>query len=415
MPDQATEAVPRHRVVEWYVAAVAAIALGLTGAVVALGHDIVPPSKGIYVAIFCVLLFVGESGPRLLRFLDGGQVTPGWAFAFSIVLLGSPIVAIAAMAACTLYLDVRDRKPAIKVVFNTAQISASLAAGAIVLELMGLRGSITDTGRLSGRFGIGILLAGTLVFAANGLFTALVLALHYRTSLRSVMSRSFFLSISADAALLALSPIFVVAIEYSLLMLPLLGVTAVLVYKSTQQALKRAHEANHDGLTHLLNRRTFDTNLAGYLESKGDEVHGAVLLMDLDGFKEINDQLGHQAGDMVLIGIAEQLTRAAPDSAVVARVGGDEFAVLLPNVQSESETMAMVEKIRLEFTQPIVVDGFPLSVGASVGLAFVPSDGNTPEELLNAADAAMYRAKRNRTGVECYKSVKSLSSRGGLG
>ncbi|MGZ4680215.1 MAG: putative bifunctional diguanylate cyclase/phosphodiesterase, partial [Ilumatobacteraceae bacterium] len=171
----------------------------------------------------------------------------------------------------------------------------------------------------------------------------------------------------------------------------------------------------HDGLTHLLNRRTFDTNLTGYLESKSDDVHGAVLLMDLDGFKEINDQLGHQTGDMVLIGIADQLTKAAPDSAVIARVGGDEFAVLLPDVGSESETMAMVERLRAEFTRPIVVDGFPLSVGASVGMAFVATDGNTSEELLNAADAAMYRAKRNRTGVESYKAVRLQTSRGGLG
>ena len=415
MADRTTDTGSGLGIVEWYVAAVATIAVGLTGLVYVLGNDVVAPSKGIYVAIFCALLFIGESGPRLLRFVDGGQVTPGWAFAFSIVLLGSPIIAIGAMAGCTLYLDLRDHKSLTKVVFNTAQISASLAAGALVLQLLGLRGAITDAGPLSARWGLGILAAGVLVFSANALLTCIVLALHYRTGMRSIISRSFFLSISADAALLALAPIFVVAIEYSLLMLPLLGVTAVLVYRSTQQALERAHEASHDGLTHLLNRRTFDTNLTGYLESRSDDAQGAVLLMDLDGFKEINDQLGHQTGDMVLIGIAEQLTKAAPDSAIIARVGGDEFAVLLPDIGSESETMALVEKLRADFTRPIVVDGFPLSVGASVGMAFVATDGNTSEELLNAADAAMYRAKRNRTGVESYKAVRSHSSRGGLG
>jgi diguanylate cyclase (GGDEF)-like protein len=229
-----------------------------------------------------------------------------------------------------------------------------------------------------------------------------------------MMGRSFFVSISADGALLALSPIFVVAIEYSLLMLPLLGVMALLVYQSTQQALKRAYEANHDGLTHLLNRRTFDNHLQGFLDTKNDDLRGAVLLMDLDGFKGINDQFGHQTGDQVLIGIAEQLTRAAPDSAVIARVGGDEFAVLLPEVGSEESTLAMVERLRNEFIRPIVVDGFPLSVGVSIGLAFVPADGRTPDDLLKAADAAMYRAKRYRTGVESNSTVGPRSALGGL-
>ena len=399
--------------IDLYVAAVAVVARRIDGPGLFLGGDIVPPSKGVYVAIFCASLFVSESR-AWFRFGDGSQVTPGWAFAFSIVLLGSPLVAIAAMAACTLYTDAREHKSATKIVFNAAQMTASLAAGALVLQLLDLRVPITDSGRLSYRWGIGVLASAALVFTANGLMTCVVLALHYKTSVRTMMGRSFFVSISADGALLALSPIFVVAIEYSLLMLPLLGVTAVLVYQSTQQALKRAYEANHDGLTHLLNRRTFDDHLRGFLGSRTEDRRGAVLLMDLDGFKGINDQLGHQTGDQVLIGIADQLTRASPDSAVIARVGGDEFAVLLPDVGSEEATLEMVEKLRDEFVRPIVVDGFPLSVGVSIGMAFVPADGRTPDDLLTAADAAMYRAKRYRTGVESRNSAGSRSARGGL-
>jgi diguanylate cyclase (GGDEF)-like protein len=416
VPDSSINQDPRHRLVDVYVAAVAVVAVALTGVVFALGRGgIVPPSKGVYVAIFCGLLFIGETRTKWFRFGDGGQVTPGWAFAFSIVLLGSPIVAIAAMAACTLFVDLRDHKSLTKIVFNAAQITASLAAGAIVLQLLGLRSPITDAGRLSYRWGIGIVVSGALVFTANGLLTCIVLALHYKTSLRSMMGRSFFLSISADGALLALSPIFVVAIHFSLMMLPLLGVTALLIYQSTQQALKRAHEASHDGLTHLLNRRTFDNHLSGFLASNDDDVRGAILLLDLDGFKEINDRLGHQTGDRVLLGVANQLSRSAPEAAVVARLGGDEFAVLIPDVGSDASTMAIVEQLRTELTRPIVVDGFPLSVGVSIGLAFAPTHGRTPEDLLSAADVAMYRAKRYRTGVESYKALGSRPERGRLG
>ncbi len=416
MPDSSTNQDSRHRLVDAFVASVAIVAIALTSLVFALGpNGVIPPSKAVYVIIFCALLFIGETRTMWFRFGDGGQVTPGWAFAFSIVLLGAPIIAIAAMAACTLYVDLRDRKSLTKIVFNAAQITASLAAGALVLALMGLGSPITDAGRLSYRWGIGIVVAGALVFIANGMLTCVVLTLHYKTSLRSMMGRSFFLSISADGALLALSPIFVVAIHFSLMMLPLLGVTALLIYQSTQQALRRAHEANHDGLTHLLNRRTFDNHLSGFLASNPDDVRGAVLLLDLDGFKEINDRLGHQTGDMVLIGIAEQLARSAPEAAVVARLGGDEFAVLIPDVGSEASTMAIVEQLRAELTRPIVVDGFPLSVGVSIGLAFAPTHGRTPEDLLSAADVAMYRAKRYRTGVESYKALGSRPERGRLG
>src|SRR4029079_19396607 len=197
-------------------------------------------------------------------------------------------------------------------------------------------------------------------------------------------------------ALLALAPIFVVAIHFSLLMLPLLGITALLVYQSTQQALRRAHEASHDDLTQLLNRRTFDNRLAGFLASNADEIRGALLLLDLDGFKEINDRLGHQTGDMVLLGVAEQLRKSAPPGALVARLGGDEFAVLIPEVGSDASTMALVEQLRNEITRPVVVDGFPLSVGVSIGLAFAPTHGRTPGDLLRAGDVSVSRAKQDR-------------------
>jgi diguanylate cyclase (GGDEF)-like protein len=405
----------KRTLVDVYVAAVAVVAVALTAAVYAMAGDhILSPGKGVYVAVFCGLLFIAETR-QWFRFGDGGKVTPGWAFAFSIVLLGSPLIAIAVMAVCTVLVDLRDRKSLTKVVFNAGQITASLAAGALLLQLFGLDVPITDAGRLSYRWGIGIIVSGALVFTANGLLTCVVLTLHYKTSLRSVMGRSFFLSVSADGALLALSPIFVVAIHFSLMMLPLLGVTAVLIYQSTQQALRRTHEASHDGLTHLLNRGTFDDHLSGFLSSNSDDARGAVLLLDLDGFKEINDRLGHQTGDMVLLGIADQLTRSAPEAALVARVGGDEFAVLIPDVGSEASTMAIVEQLRTELTRPIVVDGFPLSVGVSIGLAFAPTHGRTPEDLLSAADVAMYRAKRYRTGVETYKALGARPERGRLG
>ena len=399
-----------------YIALVALVAIGLTTLVGLNQASMVASGKLIYVCMFAVLLFAGETRGAWFRFGDGGEVSPGWAFAFSIVLLGSPIVAVGAMAICTLFVDLRERKSLSRVIFNVGQITASLAAGALVLQLFGLTKPLTDSGRPSSGFALAMLLGGALVFTSNGLLICLVLALHYKTSVRSMMGRSFFLSISADGALLALSPIFVVALTFSLYMLPLLGVTALLIYQSTQQALKRAHEANHDSLSGLLNRRTFDQHLAGFLDSNRDSDRpGALLLLDLDGFKEINDRLGHQTGDRVLKGIADQLSRSAPEAAMIARLGGDEFAVLLPSVESELGLLAEAERLRSDLVQPIDVDGFPLSVGVSMGLAMIPRDGRTAEEALGAADIAMYRAKRYRTGVEIYRTIGSRAERGRLG
>ena len=111
MPESSSNQDSKHRVVDVFVGSVALVAVALTVLVYLNGDDsIVPPSKGVYVAIFCGLLFIGETRTKWFRFGDGGQVTPGWAFAFSIVLLGAPVVAIAAMAACTLFVDVRDHK-----------------------------------------------------------------------------------------------------------------------------------------------------------------------------------------------------------------------------------------------------------------------------------------------------------------
>lgn len=416
MADNSSIRPARNGWLDAYIGAVALVAAGLTAVVWSKQASFVADGKLTYVCIFSVLLFVGETRGAWFRFGDGGEVSPGWAFAFSIVLLGSPVVAIGAMAVCTIYVDLHERKTASKVVFNVVQITASLAAGAVVLQLFGLTKPLTESGTPSTGFALAMLLAGALVFTTNGVLICIVLAIHYKTSVRSMMGRSFILSISADGALLALSPIFVVAITFSLYMLPLLGVTALLIYQSTQQALKRAHEANHDSLTGLLNRRTFDQHLTGFLDSNRDpENPGAVLLLDLDGFKEINDRLGHHTGDMVLDGIAVKLTHCSPEASVIARLGGDEFAVLLPTAESETAVMAVAERLRSDLTEPIEVAGFPLSVGVSIGLAMIPRDGRTAEEALGAADIAMYRAKRYRTGVEMYKTIGSRAEKGRLG
>lgn len=398
----------RRNALDVYVIVISGLAVALMAITVAADlHDTDTSARWLPIGLFVVLLVLGETR-TWFRFGDGGEVTPGWAFAFSIVLLGSPTVAAVAIGGCTLFIDLVDRRGLQKSSFNVAQVMVSLTAGALLLRPFGIDGPMTASGSIAVKEAIGVMVAGAVVFFTNALLTCMVLSLYHRTSLRSMLGRDFMLSITADGALLALSPIFVVVISYSLLLVPLLGVTAFLVYRSTQQAIQKAHEANHDSLTKLLNRRAFANHVEGFLGSHSDtSPRGAIVLLDLDGFKGVNDRLGHDVGDRLLRGVADHLTAAAPRGSVVARLGGDEFALLAPDAGDDDEALAMAEHLRRRISRPIDIDGFPLQVGASVGVAFAPLHGRTPADLLSAADIAMYRAKRYRSGVELFRAAGS--------
>ena len=163
-----------------------------------------------------------------------------------------------------------------------------------------------------------------------------------------------------------------------------------------------AHLAYHDSLTDLPNRALFLERLEqAILRSQRDGRGLAVLLIDLDGFKEVNDALGHHAGDLVLQEVAMRLRGALRASDTVARLGGDEFAVLLPGTDVNRAELA-ARKVLHDLEPPFVADGRPLMVSASIGIAGVPWHAATGEELLQKADSAMYVAKSDRTGYVAY-------------
>ena len=226
------------------------------------------------------------------------------------------------MASTSLFVDVRHHKGLLKIVFNVSQIAVTLSLGALVLHASGVSDGITGTDRLPIHMGLGIVAGGFVIFLVNGLLTASVISIHQGIGLLTMMRSGFVLSMAVDGALLALAPVFVIAIQFSMLMLPLLAITAFLVFHSAKTALRREHEANHNPLTMLLNRRAFDDRLASALDTMSDDLHPLVLIMDLDRFKDINDRLGHPIGDKLLRSFAERLERALPARASVAASAG---------------------------------------------------------------------------------------------
>ena len=163
------------------------------------------------------------------------------------------------------------------------------------------------------------------------------------------------------------------------------------------------YQATHDMLTGLGNRYYFSRKVSEALKEQSDEQAGfAVYLLDLDRFKEVNDGLGHLAGDHVLRVIAARIANACGDQVICARWGGDEFVILerldVAEVEVEEFATQLVEELR----KPIDLDSGPVSLGASVGIALCPEHGKTAEQLLEHADIAVYRAKSRKTGVSVY-------------
>lgn len=174
-------------------------------------------------------------------------------------------------------------------------------------------------------------------------------------------------------------------------------ITAHLRTLREQDRQRLALLASLDDLTGLGNRRTFESRLTeacARCERSGNRL--AVFYIDLNGFKRINDDLGHQAGDQVLRTVAERLRAAVRMHDTVARLGGDEFAVILEPVKSAESMGTMSAKLRQLILEPVTFAGLTLPVSASIGYAMYPDHGMQPEELLRTADANMYREKYQR-------------------
>jgi diguanylate cyclase (GGDEF)-like protein len=150
--------------------------------------------------------------------------------------------------------------------------------------------------------------------------------------------------------------------------------------------------ADTDPLTGLLNRRALDVRLDEEIAGAGPDTIFAVALLDLDGFKPVNDRYGHATGDILLCEVADRLRRASGDQAIVARLGGDEFAILAP-AGSAIAVSAMAGHMLAALVPQHRIGGQDIRIGASIGVARWPADGRTPDALFETADRALYAAK----------------------
>jgi len=169
------------------------------------------------------------------------------------------------------------------------------------------------------------------------------------------------------------------------------------------QAEVNEHQALHDALTDLPNRTLFHDRVHQALAAaRREHVPAAVMIMDLDRFKEVNDTLGHASGDELLKQVGLRLRDSLRDSDTVSRLGGDEFGVLLPKVLDAEAAAAVARKLRTTLEEPFTLHGLALQMEASIGIALFPDHGADVQSLLQRADVAMYVAKEHPAGCEVY-------------
>ncbi|MFN2540531.1 MAG: putative bifunctional diguanylate cyclase/phosphodiesterase [Mycobacteriales bacterium] len=183
---------------------------------------------------------------------------------------------------------------------------------------------------------------------------------------------------------------------------------AYLYDDARSEAAKQAHEACHDPLTGLANRTLLNAVIAEAMAAADGTT--ALLPLDLDHFKEINDTLGHAAGDLVLVEVAHRLRRAVRAGDLVARLGGDEFAVLLTGLADPAQAEPVATQLLAALNEPVEYEGLHLAVDASIGIACHPEDAREAEELFRRCDVAMYQAKLDRGAWLRYDPLRDDTS-----
>jgi diguanylate cyclase (GGDEF)-like protein len=237
-----------------------------------------------------------------------------------------------------------------------------------------------------------------------------------KTRLPTALRRSLLRQGLVAVALLGISPLIAVVAVHQPLVLPLFAVPLIALDSTLWIARARAEEALRDPLTGLPNRQWLLERTWSALDTADrTEQRSALVLIDLDRFRSVNDTLGHLAGDRLLLQIAERLRAALPRGAEAARLGGDEFAVLLPLADSTTSAMRAARALVSALGSPLDLDGLTLVLEASAGVAVFPEHAREAEGLLRRADVAMYEAKRDRTGVEVYEAKRDSNTPDRLG
>ena len=386
-----------------FVAVVSAAGMALVAGIVLRDADSLITGLDGLVALFAIAILVAELFPLDVPGHEG-QATFSTTFAFALLLARGIedviVIHVATVVAADL---IRRRQPA-KLVFNASQYALSWGAAGAVL-LLARPGVTGDSGLEYLELAAipGVVAAAATFLLVNVALASTPPALAGGASPLASMLGDLSFQVISTAVLLALVPAVLIVADYDLALIPLLWIPLVAIELGGRQAVINQHQATHDTLTGLPNRAHLHARLASALQQSavgGGEV--GVLMMDLDGFKEINDTLGHHHGDLLLQRVAQRLSEQTRPSDLVARLGGDEFAILLPATTGVADCAGVARRVLDGLEGPMSVKGVDLDVRASIGVAVSPMHAADVDSLLSCADMAMYHAKESRSGWAVY-------------
>ena len=330
------------------------------------------------------------------------------------VLLLPPSLSITAAGAAMLVDQLVGRAGLRKTVFNVSSVMLTVGVSAMVADWAGLQ---PDTlGRPDQWQQVpAFLLVAAVYYAATNLLVSTIVSISSGTPIRRSLFDNATFAVPAElgvcgigalvALLWVLSPPWILLILFPAV---ISQVTLMYISSSKRKSEQLHHQAHHDLLTGLPNRSSLMLRLEEMLARTSANPF-ALLLLDLDRFKEVNDTFGHQAGDVLLRQIGPRLRGVLRASDVLARLGGDEFALLLPETGAAA-AVGVAEKLLHALDEPFGVDGYEFQIGGSIGIASFPVDGLSPTDLMRRADVAMYAAKRANLGTAVYATELDVNT-----
>jgi diguanylate cyclase (GGDEF)-like protein len=351
-------------------------------------------------AVLAAGVVLGEMLPiKIPRRGDDEELTLSAAFAMAVLLVGGLGPALIAQVAASVLQDATSGKPWWRTRFNFGQYTLSMVAAWLIVRAISVSPHLDVNHPFASGQLPAMMLAAVAFFSVNVLIVNTAIALYQDVPVASYFRNNWSFVVITGGVVLLVAPIVLAAAAYTVAIVPLCLAPVVAMYNSVHQSARNEHAARHDSLTGLPNRTAFHETITEAIQDR--HVPAAVLLMDLDRFKEVNDTLGHRYGDLLLVQVAQRFKDVIGSQGKIARLGGDEFAVISP-ASDRQEATALAHRIADALRDPFELEEMVVDVQASVGIALFPEHGHGVETLLQKADVAMYRAKETRSNVALY-------------